>query len=129
MNENMIMNLNILAATIRSFKMLIDYTLYLTPPSPLAPNPSLKRKRRRKNCFKIPTCTVPKSSLQKTKANSSVCTWEQTSSPLVGICWLLAFQTYFCFHPPPPPPMLLLKSSHRPKLTECEPCFATSKES
>ena len=28
---NMIMNLNILVATIRSFKMLIDYTLDLTP--------------------------------------------------------------------------------------------------
>ena len=59
--QNMIMNLNILAATIRSFKMLIDYTLDLTPPppSPLAPNPSLKRKRRRRNFFKIPTCTGP----------------------------------------------------------------------
>ena len=31
-DQNMIMNLNILAATIRSFKMLIDYTLDLTPP-------------------------------------------------------------------------------------------------
>ena len=50
----MIMNLNILAATIRSF---INYTLDLTPPSPLAPNPSLKRKRRQRNCFKIPTST------------------------------------------------------------------------
>ena len=50
----MIMNLNILAATIRSFKMLIDYTLDLTPPSPLAPL-SLPQKRKRRNCFKIPT--------------------------------------------------------------------------
>ena len=58
-NQNMIMNFNILAATIRSFKMLIDYTLDLNPPFPLAPNPSLKRKRRRRNCFKIPTCTGP----------------------------------------------------------------------
>jgi len=31
-DQNMIMNLNILAATVRSFKMLIDYTLDLTPP-------------------------------------------------------------------------------------------------
>ena len=31
-DQNMIMNLNILAATIKSFKMLIDYTLDLTPP-------------------------------------------------------------------------------------------------
>ena len=28
---NMIMSLNILVATVRSFKMLIDYTLDLTP--------------------------------------------------------------------------------------------------
>ena len=56
-DQNMIMNLNILAATVRSFKMLIDYTLDLSPPSPLAPYPSSKRKRRRRNCFKIPTST------------------------------------------------------------------------
>ena len=31
-DQNMTMNLNILAATIWSFKMLIDYTLDLTPP-------------------------------------------------------------------------------------------------
>ena len=38
--------------------MLIDYTLDLTPPpSPLAPYPSPKRKRRWRNCFKIPTST------------------------------------------------------------------------
>ena len=47
-DQNMIMNLNILAATIRSFKMLIDYTLDLTPPFSPWPNPSLKRKRRQK---------------------------------------------------------------------------------
>ena len=38
-NQNMIMNLNILMATVRSFKMLIDYTLDLTPtfsPCPLS---------------------------------------------------------------------------------------------
>ena len=58
-DQNMIMNLNILAATIRSFKMLIGYTLYLTPPFSPCPNPSLKRKRRRRNCFKMPTCTGP----------------------------------------------------------------------
>ena len=52
-DQKMIMNLNILAATIRSFKMLIDYTSDLNPPCPL----SLKRKRRRRNCFKIPTST------------------------------------------------------------------------
>ena len=37
------------------------------------------------------------SSLQTPQANSFVCTWEQTSSLLIGICRLLAFQTYFCF--------------------------------
>ena len=38
-DQNMIMNLNILAATIRSFKMLIDYTLDMTPPfSPIPPS-------------------------------------------------------------------------------------------
>ena len=31
-NQNMVMNLNILAATIRSFKMLTDYTLDPTTP-------------------------------------------------------------------------------------------------
>ena len=93
-DQNMLMNLNILVATIRSFKMLIDYTLDLT--LPLAPNPSLKRKRRRRNCFKIPTCTGPcrhckhpkqiLSSALGNKSNSFVCTWEQTSSLLTGIC-------------------------------------------
>ena len=33
-DQNIIMNVNILAATVRSFKMLIDYTLDLTPPPP-----------------------------------------------------------------------------------------------
>ena len=56
-DQNMIMNLNILAATIRSFKMLIDYTLDLTPPFSPCPHHSPKRKRRRRNCFKIPTST------------------------------------------------------------------------
>ena len=37
-DQNMIMNLNILVATIRSFKILIDYSLDLTPPfSPIPP--------------------------------------------------------------------------------------------
>ena len=37
-DQNVIVNLNILAAKIRSFKMLIDYTLDLTPPfSPIPP--------------------------------------------------------------------------------------------
>ena len=58
-SQNMIINLNLSAATIRSFKMLIDYTLDLTPPPPFSPcSLSLpKRKRRRRNCFKISTST------------------------------------------------------------------------
>ena len=56
-DQNMIMNLNILAATVRSFKMLIDYTLDLTPPFSPCPYTTLKRKRRQRNCFKIPTIT------------------------------------------------------------------------
>ena len=43
-DQNMIMNLNILAATIRSFKMLIDYTLDLTPPFSPCPQ-SLPQKK------------------------------------------------------------------------------------
>ena len=37
-DQNVIVNLNTLAAKIRSFKMLIDYTLNLAPPfSPIPP--------------------------------------------------------------------------------------------
>ena len=48
-DQNMIVNLNILAATIRSFKMLIDYTLDLTPsfsPCPLS-LPQKKQKTKK----------------------------------------------------------------------------------
>ena len=38
-DQNMIMNLNILVATIRSFKMLIDYILDLTTSSSPIPPP------------------------------------------------------------------------------------------
>ena len=53
----MIMNLNILAATIRSFKMLIDYTLDLTPPVSPCPLSLPQKKIRQRNSFKIPTST------------------------------------------------------------------------
>ena len=111
------MNLNILAATVRSFKMHIDYTLDLTPPSPLAPNPSLKRKRRRRNCFKIPTCTGPCRHCK----NPSKFFRLHLGTNFLSFDWdLLAFSfsNLFLFSsssPPPPPPMLLLKSSHPPK--------------
>ena len=47
-NQNMIMNLKILAATIRSFKMRIDYTLDLTPPFCLCPQSLPQKKEKTK---------------------------------------------------------------------------------
>ena len=49
-DQNMIMNLNVLAATIRSFKMLINYTLDLTHPTflSLPPIPPQKRDKMKK---------------------------------------------------------------------------------
>ena len=47
-DQNMIMNLNILAATIRSFKMLIDYTLDLTPPFSPCPQSFPQKKEKTK---------------------------------------------------------------------------------
>ncbi len=47
-DQNMIMNLNILVATIRSFKMLIDYTLDLTP-TPLLPLPPIPPSKERED--------------------------------------------------------------------------------
>ena len=47
-DQNMIINLNLLVATIRSFKMLIDYTLDLTAPPYLSPcPPSLPQKKEK----------------------------------------------------------------------------------
>ena len=47
-DQNMTMNLNILAATIRSFKMLIDYTLDLTPPFSPCPQSLPQKKEKTK---------------------------------------------------------------------------------
>ena len=47
-DQNMIMNLKILAATIRSFKMLIDYTLDLTPPFSPCPQSLPQKKEKTK---------------------------------------------------------------------------------
>ena len=47
-DQNMIMNLNILVATVRSFKMLIDYTLDLTPPFSTCPLSLLQKKEKTK---------------------------------------------------------------------------------
>ena len=81
-DQNMIMNLNISAATIRSFKMLIDYTLDLTPPLP--PIPPSKEREDKEIALKSPL--VLAQWLQTPQANCFVCTWEQTSSLLTGIC-------------------------------------------
>ena len=55
-DQNMIMNLNVLAATIRSFKMLINYTLDLTPPTflPLPPIPPPKERQDEEIALKFP---------------------------------------------------------------------------
>ena len=47
-DQNMIMNLNILASTVRSFKMLIDYTLDLTPPFSPSPQSLTQKKEKTK---------------------------------------------------------------------------------
>ena len=131
-DQNMIMNLNILVAAIRSFKMLIDYTLDLTPPFSPCPNPSLKRKRRRRNCFKIPTCicTGPCCHCK----NPSKFFLLHLGTNFLSFDWdLLAFSfsNLFLFSPPPPPPPSSDASFKKltPAEAECEPCFATSKES
>ena len=57
-DQNMIIHLNLLAATILFF--FNAHWLHFGSDillSPLAPCPSPKRKRRRRNCFKIPTST------------------------------------------------------------------------
>ena len=55
-NQNMIVNLNILAAKIRSFKMLIDYTLDLT--SPFSPIPPPKERDDEEIALKSPLVVV-----------------------------------------------------------------------
>ena len=73
----MIMNLNILAATIRSFKMLIDYTLDLTPPNlPLPPTPPPKEREDEEIALKFPLvlascgpCKHPKQILSSALGN------------------------------------------------------------
>ena len=54
-DQNMIMNFNILSATVRSFKMLIDYTLDLTPPLlPLPPIPPSEEREDKEIALKFP---------------------------------------------------------------------------
>ena len=114
-DRNMIMNLNILAATIRSFKMLIDYTLDLTPP-PLPPIPPSKEREDEEISLKFRLL------LGHVIANTpSKFFCLHLGTNFLSFDWdLLAFSfsNLFLFSPPPPPPpLLLLKSSHRPMLT------------
>ena len=119
-DQNIIINLNLLVATIRSFKMLTDYTLDLTPPVPLAPDLSPKRKRRWRNCFKIPTSTGIVVAHVIVANTPSKFFRLHLGTNFLSFDWdLLAFSFsnlfLFSFLSPPPllPPMLLLKSSHQ----------------
>ena len=136
-DQNRIINLNllVLAATIRSFKMLIDYTLDLTP-TPLSPCPlSLPQKRRRRNCFKIPTSTGIVVAHVIIANTPSKYFHLHLGTNFLSFDWDLldfSFSNFlFSFLPPPPPPSSSDAPFKKltPKLTECKPCFATSKES
>ena len=123
-DQNMIININLLAATVRSFKMLIDYTLDLTSPPPLLPLPPIppSKERRRRNCFKIPTST----GIVVAHVVMSLQHPKQILSSALGnrLPLFQLFKLIFVFisspppplsSPPPPPlpPMHLLKSSHQ----------------
>ena len=98
-DQNMIMNLNILAATVRSFKMLIDYTLDLTPtfsPCPL----SLPQKKDEEIALKFPLvlascgpCKHPKQILSSALGKK------------LPLFWLgsVSFSNLFLFSFPPSP--------------------------
>ena len=115
-DQNMIINLNCLAATIRSFKMFIDYILDLTsPPHPLLPLPPIyhlpKRTGRQRNCFKIPTSTgivVAHAVIANTQSkffhlhlgpNRLSFDWN-----LLAFSFSNLFLFSFLLPPPPPPP-------------------------
>ena len=108
-DQNMIMNLNILRATIRSFKMLIDYTLDLTPPSP-------PKEREDEEIATSTGIVVTHVVIANTPSKIFRL---HLGKNFLSFDWdLLAFSfsNLFLFSsppPPPPPPMLLLKSSHQ----------------
>ena len=85
-NQNTIMNLNILVAKIRSFKMLTDYTLDLTPPSPQ----SLPQKEREdEEIALIPrtcTCTGPRRHCKHPKQILSSALGNKLPLFFTGIC-------------------------------------------
>ena len=116
----MIMNLNILAATVRPFKMITDYTLDLTPPFSPCPQ-SLPQKEREDEeiALKFPLALVLAHVVIAANTPSKFFRLHLGTNFLSFDWDLLAFQINFCSPPlpPPPPTMLLLKSSHRPKLS------------
>ena len=97
-NQNMIMNLNILAATIRSFKMLIDYTLDLTHPFSPCPQ-SLPQIKDKEIALKFPLVLA-----HVVIANTPSKFFRlHLGTKFLSFDWdLLAFKTYFCFQPPSP---------------------------
>ena len=124
-DQNMIMNLNIFVATISLLKCSL-ITLWIWHS-----HSSTKRKRRPRNCFKIPTSTGIVVAHVIIVNTPSKFFRLHLGTNFLSFDWgllVFSFSNLFLFSFPLPP-MLLLKSSHRPKLTESEPCFATSKES
>ena len=125
-DQNMIMNLNILAATIRPFKMITDDTLDLTPPFSPCPQ-SLPQKEREDEeiALKFPLALVL---AHVVIANTPSKFFRlHLGTNFLSFDWdLLAFSfsNLFLF-PPPDAPFKKLT----PAKAECEPCFATSKES
>ena len=116
-DQNMIINLNLLVATIRSFKMLIDYTLDLWhPPFSPCPHPSPKRKRRR-NCCRIPTSTgIGVAHVVIANTPSKFFRLHLGTNFLSFWLGSVSFSNLFLFSFPLPP-MLLLKSSHQSQLS------------
>ena len=90
-DQNMIVNLNILAATIGSFKMLMNWLHFGSAPPPPPHSPLYlppKEREDKEIALKFPLVLAwlwPMSSMQTPQANSFVCNWEQTSL-LTGIC-------------------------------------------
>ena len=101
-DQNIIMNLNILAATIRSFKMLIDYILDLTPPFSPCPE-SLPQKKDEETALKFPL--VLAHVVIANTPSKFFCL--QLGTNFLSFDWdLLAFSfsNLFLFSSPPPPP-------------------------
>ena len=100
-DQNTIINLNILVATISSFKMLIDYTSDMTPPLlPLPPIPPSKEREDEEIALKFPLVLAQ----VVTAKNPSKFFHLHLGTNFLSFDWdLLAFQICFCSPPPPPP--------------------------